>query len=201
MSYIEISVKRNDGAWSFQKTISTEQSALEIFESMCVEVRSVLREPAVSEPAASEFEVISSVASTSDDIEHYAEEILSSSAAHACQTSRVSAERIMYAVGCGRACGRLLNGLYAEFPRDEPTRLRPNHYVLVRDRHGVCPENGISVFNQFCDIEPLVRERHESSGTRTLSKQAIFKGLPSKSEVDAFIRGFREQQRSAAVSD
>jgi hypothetical protein len=201
MSYIEISVKRNDGAWSFQKTISTEQSALEIFESMCVEVRSVLREPAVSEPAASEFEVISSVASTSDDIEHYAEEILSSSAAHACQTSRVSAERIMYAVGCGRACGRLLNGLYAEFPRDEPTRLRPNHYVLVRDRHGVCPENGIAVFNQFCDIEPLVNERHESSGTRTLSKQAIFKGLPSKSEVDAFIRGFREQQRSAAVSD
>jgi hypothetical protein len=89
--------------------------------------------------------------------------------------------------------------LYAEFPRDEPTRLRPNHYVLVRDRHGVCPENGIAVFNQFCDIEPLVRERHESSGTRTLSKQAIFKGLPSKSEVDAFIRGFREQQRSAAA--
>ena len=193
MSYIEISVKRNDSAWTFQKTISTEQSALEIFESMCVDVRSVLREP-----AASEFEVISSVASTSPDTEHYAEGILTSSAADACQTSRVSAERIRYAVGCGEACGRLLNGLYAEFPRDEPTRLRPHHYVLVRDRHGVCPENGIAVFNQFCDIEPLVKERHESSGTRTLSKQAIFKGLPSMSEVDAFIRGFREQQRSAA---
>jgi hypothetical protein len=199
MSNIEISVKRNDGAWTFQKAISTEQSALEIFESMCVEVRRVLREPAVSEPAASEFEVISSVASTSADAEHYAEEILTSSAANACQTSRVSAERIRYAVGCGEACGRLLNGLYAEFPRDEPTRLRPHHYVLVRDRHGVCPENGIAVFNQFCDIEPLVKERHESSGTRTLSTQAIFKGLPSMSEVDAFIRGFREQQRSAAA--
>ena len=72
MSNIEISVKRNDGAWTFQRAISTEQSALEIFESMCVEVRRVLREPAVSEPAASEFEVISSVASTSIDAEHYA---------------------------------------------------------------------------------------------------------------------------------
>ena len=75
MSYIEISVKRNDGVWTYQKKISTEQSALEIFESMCVEVRRMLREPAVSEPAASEFEVISSVASTSADAEHYAEEI------------------------------------------------------------------------------------------------------------------------------
>ena len=112
MSNIEISVKRNDGAWTFQRAISTEQSALEIFESMCVDVRGVLHEP-----AASEFEVISSVASTSADAEHYAEEILTSSAANACQTSRVSAERIRYAVGCGKACGRLLNGLYAEFPR------------------------------------------------------------------------------------
>ena len=194
MSYIEIFVKHNDSDWTFRKTISTEQSALDVFESLCAEVHSVLREP-----EASEFEVISSVASTSADAEHYAEEILTSSATGACQTSRVSAERIRYAVGCGEACGRLLNGLYAEFPRDEPTRLRPHHYVLVRDRHGVCPENGIAVFNQFCDIEPLVKERHESSGTRTLSKQAIFKGLPSMSEVDAFIRGFREQQRSAAA--
>jgi len=194
MSYIEISVKHDDSDWSIRRTISTEQSALQVFESMCVAVRGVLREP-----AASEFEVISSVASTSPDTEHYAEGILTSPAAGACQTSRVSSPRISYAEGCGKACGRLLNGLYAEFPRDEPTRLRPNHYVLVRDRHGVCPENGIAVFNQFCDIEHLVRERHESSGTRSLSKQAIFKGLPSKSEVNAFILGFREQQRSAAV--
>ena len=192
MSYIEISVKRNDGAWTFQKTISTEQSALEIFESMCVDVRSVLREP-----AASEFEVISSVASTSPDTEHYAEGILPASGA--CHTSRVSSERIRYAVGCGKACGRLLNGLCADFPSDEPTRLSPNYYVLVRDCDGVCPENGIAVFSRWCDIERLVRERHESSGTRALSNQAIFKGLPSKSEVDAFIRGFREQQRSAAA--
>ena len=199
MSNIEISVKRNDGAWTFQRAISTEQSALEIFESMCVEVRRVLREPAVSEPAASEFEVISSVASTSAGAEHYAEGILTSPAADACQTSRVSAERIRYAVGCGKACGRLLNGLCADFPKDEPTRLRPNYYVLVRDCDGVCPENGIAVFSRWCDIERLVRERHESSGTRSLSNQAIFKGLPSKSEVDAFIRGFREQQRSAAA--
>ena len=199
MSYIEISVKRNDGVWTFQKKISTEQSALEIFESMCVEVRSVLREPAVSEPAASEFEVISSVASTSIDAEHYAEGILTSSATGACQSSRVPSPRITYAEDCGKACGRLLNGLCADFPKDEPTRLRPNYYVLVRDCDGVCPENGIAVFSRWCDIERLVRERHESSGRRTLSNQAIFKGLPSKSEVDAFIRGFREQQRSAAA--
>ena len=199
MSYIEISVKRDEGVWTFQRKISTEQSAFEIFESMCVEVRSVLREPAVSEPAASEFEVISSVASTSAGTEHYAEGILTSPAADACQTSRVSAERIRYAVGCGKACGRLLNGLCADFPKDEPTRLSPNYYVLVRDCDGVCPENGIAVFSRWCDIERLVRERHESSGTRSLSNQAIFKGLPSKSEVDAFIRGFREQQRSAAA--
>ena len=197
MSYIEISVKRNDGVWTYQKKISTEQSALEIFESMCVEVRSVLREPAVSEPAASEFEVISSVASTSADTEHYAEGILPASGA--CHTSRVSSPRIRYAVGCGKACGRLLNGLSADFPSDEPTRLSPNYYVLVRDCDAVCPENGIAVFTRWCDIERLVRERHESSGTRSLSNQAIFKGLPSKSEVDAFIRGFREQQRSAAA--
>ena len=31
------------------------------------------------------------------------------------------------------------------------------------------------------------------------NKLVIFKGLPSRSEVDAFIRGFREQQRSAAA--
>ena len=194
MSYIEIFVKHIDSDWTLRKTISTEQSAFDVFESLCAEVHSVLREP-----EASEFEVISSVASTSPDTEHYAEGILTSSAADACQTSRVSAERIRYAVGCGEACGRLLNGLYAEFPRDEPTRLRPHHYVLVRDRHGVCPENGIAVFNQWCDIEPLVRECHESSGIRTLGKQAIFKGSPSKSEVEAFVRGFREQQRSAAA--
>ena len=194
MSYIEISVKHNDSAWTFQKTISTEQSALEIFESMCVDVRSVLREP-----AASEFEVISSVASTSPDTEHYAEGILTSPAAGACQTSRVSSPRISYAEGCGKACGRLLNGLCADFPSDAPTRMCPNYYVLVRDRDGLRPENGIAVFNQWCDIEPLVRGRQESSGRRTLSKQAIFKGLPSESEVEAFVRGFREQQRSAAA--
>jgi len=199
MSYIEISVKRDDGVWTFQKKISTEQSALEIFESMCVEVRRVLREPAVSEPAASEFEVISSVASTSIDAEHYAEGILTSSVTGACQSSRVPSPRITYAEDCGKACGRLLNGLCADFPKDEPTRLRPNYYVLVRDCDGVCPENGIAVFSRWCDIERLVRERHEPSGTRSLSNQAIFKGLPSKSEVDAFIRGFREQQRSAAA--
>ena len=73
------------------------------------------------------------------------------------------------------------------------------HYVLIRDRDGVCPENGIAVFSQRCDIEPFVRECHESSGKRTLGKQAIFKGLPSKSEVEASVRGFREQQRSAAA--
>jgi hypothetical protein len=77
--------------------------------------------------------------------------------------------------------------------------MRPNYYVLVRDRGGLCPESGVAVFNQRCAIEPLVRERHESSGARSLSKQAIFKGLPSMSEVNAFIRGFREQQRSAAA--
>jgi hypothetical protein len=194
MSYIEISVKLNDSDWSFRRTISTEQSALQVFESMCVGVRGVLHEP-----AASEFEVISNVASTSIDAEHYAEGILTSSATGACQTSRVPAPRITYAEGCGRACGRLLNGLCADFPADVPTRMRPNYYVLVRDRDGVCPENGIAVFNQWCDIEPLVRECHESSGVRTLSKQAIFKGLPSKSEVEAFVRGFREQQRSVGA--
>ena len=194
MSYIEISVKRNDNVLTLRRTISTEQSALLVFESMCSEVRGTLHEA-----AASEFEVIRSAASTSIDAEHYAEGILTSPAADACQTSRVSAERIRYAVGCGKACGRLLNGLCADFPKDEPTRLSPNYYVLVRDCDGVCPENGIAVFSRWCDIERLVRERHESSGTRSLSNQAIFKGLPSKSEVDAFIRGFRKQQRSAAA--
>jgi hypothetical protein len=77
--------------------------------------------------------------------------------------------------------------------------LRPSHYVLIRDRDGVCPENGIAVFSQWCDIQPFVQECHESSGKRTLGKQAIFKGLPSKSEVEAFVRGFRELQRSAAA--
>jgi hypothetical protein len=191
MSYIEISVKHNDSDWTFRKRISTEQSALHVFESLCAEVRGVLREP-----AASEFEVISNGASTSIDAEPYAEGISTSSATGACQTSRVPSPRITYAEGCGKACGRLLNGLYADFPADLPTRMRPNHYVLVRDRDGVRPENGIAVFNQWCDIEPLVKECHESSGRRTLSTQAIFKGLPSKSEVEAFVRGFREQQRS-----
>ena len=194
MSYIEICAKHNDGDWTFRRTISTEQSALQVFESMCVDVRGVLHEP-----AASEFEVISDVASTSIDAEHYAEGILTSSATGACQTSRVPSPRITYAEGCGKACGRLLNGLCADFPSDAPTRMSPNYYVLVRDRDGLRPENGIAVFSQRCDIEPLVRGRQESSGTRTLTKQAIFKGLPSESEVDAFIRGFREQQRSAAA--
>ena len=193
MSYIEISVKHNDSDWTCRKTISTEQSALQVFESMCAEVRGMLHEP-----AASECKVISSGASTSIDAEHYAEGILTSPASGACQTSDVPAERITYAELWGKACGRLLIGKCADFPADLTT-LRPNHYVLVRDREGVCPENGIAVFNQWCDIEPLVRECHESSGARTLSKQAIFKGLPSKSEVEAFVRGFREQQRSAAA--
>lgn len=194
MSYIEISVKHHDSDWTFRRAISTEQSALQVFESMCAEVRGMLHEP-----AASEFEVISSGASTSIDAEHYAEGIITSSATAARQTSGAPADRIEHAELCGKACGRLLIGKCAGFPADLPTKLRPNHYVLVRDRDGVCPENGIAVFNQWCDIEPLVRECHESSGVRTLGKQAIFKGLPSKSEVEAFVRGFKEQQRSAAA--
>ena len=194
MSYIEISVKHHDSDWTFRRAISTEHSTLQVFESMCAEVRGMLHEP-----AASEFEVISTGTSASVDAEHYADRILTSSATGACQTSRVPADRITHAERCGEACGRLLIGKCAGFPADLPTRLRPNHYVLIRDRDGVCPENGIAVFNQWCDIEPLVRECHESSGIRTLGKQAIFKGLPSKSEVEAFVRGFKEQQRSAAA--
>ena len=194
MSYIEISVKHNDSDWTFRRAISTEQSALQVFESMCAEVRGMLHEP-----AASEFEVISSGTSTSVDAEHYAEGILTSSATGACQTSRVPADRITHAERCGEACGRLLIGKCADFLPDLPTRLRPSQYVLVRDRHGNCPEDGTAIFNQWCDIEPLVREFHESSGIRTLGKRAIFKGLPSKSEVEAFVRGFKEQQRSAAA--
>jgi hypothetical protein len=194
MSYIEISVNRNDNVWTFRRTISTELSALQVFESMCPEVRGVLHEA-----AASEFEVISSVASTSIDAEHYAEGIATSSAIDAFQTSRVPANRIKHAELCGRACGRLLIGKCADFPADLSTRLRPNHYVLIRDRDGVCPETGIAVFSQWCDIQPHVQECHETSGKRSLGKQAIFKGLPSKAEAEAFIRGFREQQCSAAA--
>ena len=39
---------------------------------------------------------------------------------------RVSAERIAYALGCGQACSRLLNGKRADFPRDEGACLRPH---------------------------------------------------------------------------
>ena len=194
MSYIEISVKRNDNVLTLRRTISTEQSAFLVFESMCSEVRGMLHEA-----AASEFEVVSSVANTSIDAEHYAEGIATSSAIDACQTSRAPADRIQHAELCGKACGRLLIGKCADFPADLPTRLRPSHYVLIRGRDGVCPETGIAVFSQWCDIQPYIQECHESSGKRSLGKQAIFKGLPSKSEVDAFICGFREQQRSVAA--
>ena len=109
------------------------------------------------------------------------------------------ADRIKHAEECGKACGRLLIGVCADFPADLPTRLRPNHYVLIRDRHGARPANGVAIFSQWCDIQPFVQECHEPSGKRTLGKQAIFKGLPSKSGVDAFIRGFGEQQSSVGV--
>ena len=142
MSYIEISVKHSDSDWTFRRAISTEQSALQVFESMCAEVRGMLREL-----EASEFGVLGGEASTSVDAEHYAEGVLTSSATGACQTSRAPAERITHAERCGKACGRLLIGKCAGFPADLPTRLRPSHYVLIRDRDGVCPENGIAVFN------------------------------------------------------
>ena len=92
-------------------------------------------------------------------------------------------------------------GMCADFPVDLPTRLRASHYVLIRDRHGTRPQNGIATFSHWCDIRPFVEECHEPSGKRTFGKQAIFKGLPSKSEVEAFVRGFKEQQRSAAASE
>ena len=114
-------MKQSDNVWTLRKTISTEQSALQVFESMCAEVRGMLHEP-----AASEFEVISSGASTSVDAEHYAEGVPTSSATDACQTSRAPAERITDAELCGKACGRLLIGKCAGFPADLLTRLRPS---------------------------------------------------------------------------
>ena len=118
---------------------------------------------------------------------------------------RVSADRIDYAVGCGKACARLLEGWRADFPPDEGVALRPHFYVLIRDKEGVCPVAGYRVFSRWCEIQPLVQERHEASGARTLGHRAIFKGLPSQSEVDSFIRGFQQQQtiflNSAVRSD
>jgi hypothetical protein len=117
---------------------------------------------------------------------------------------RVSADRIDYAVGCGKACARLLEGMRADFPPDVGSQ-RPHFYVLIRDKEGVCPEAGYLVFSRWSEIQPLVQDRHEASGTRTLGHRAIFKGLPSQSEVDSFIRGFQQQQtiflNSAVRSD
>ena len=117
---------------------------------------------------------------------------------------RVSADRIDYAVGCGKACARLLEGMRADFPPDVGSQ-RPHFYVLIRDKEGVCPDEGYRVFSRWSEIQPLVQERHEASGARTLGHRAIFKGLPSQSEVDSFIRGFQQQQtiflNSAVRSD
>ena len=93
--------------------------------------------------------------------EHFAEDVSNSSATDARSTNRVPAERIKHAEDCGKACGRLLIGMCADFPADFPTRLRASHYVLIRDRRGTRPQNGIAVFNQWCDIEPL---RSRASG-------------------------------------
>ena len=117
---------------------------------------------------------------------------------------RVSADRIDYAVGCGQACARLLEGQRADFPRDVRSP-QPHFYVLTRDKDGARPDEGYRVFSRWCEIQPLVQERHEASGARTLGHRAIFKGLPSQSEVDSFIRGFQQQQtiflNSAVRSD
>jgi len=195
MSYIEVTVKVSNSELKSRKDISVGQSGLDVFETVCAEVRATLRALETSD-----FEVVGGSDSTPVDGEHYAEEVSTSSATDAHATSRVSEDRIKHAERCGKACGRLLIGLRADFPADLPMRLRPNHYVLIRDLHGARPQNGIAVFSQWCDIQPFVQEFHESSGKRTLGEQAIFKGLPSKSEVDAFVRGFKEQQRSAAES-
>ena len=49
MSSIEISVKQSDRDLKLRKTISAVQSTLEVFESVCAEVRAVLRDLEVSE--------------------------------------------------------------------------------------------------------------------------------------------------------
>ena len=122
MSYIEISVKHNDSDLTFRKTISAEQSTLQVFDSMCAEVRGKLREL-----EASEFEVLGGGASTSVDAKHYVEGVSTSSATDARQTSRAPEDRIKHAEGFGKACGRLLIGKCADFPADLPTRLRASH--------------------------------------------------------------------------
>ena len=122
---------------------------------------------------ASEFEVVGGGASRPVDSEHYAEDVSNSSATDARSTSRVPSERIKHAEECGKACGRLLIGVCADFPADLPTRLRPNHYVLIRDLHGTRPADGVAIFSQWCDIQPFVQECHEPSCKRTLGKQRV----------------------------
>ena len=70
MSSIEISVKQNDRDLKFRKTISAVQSTLDVFESVCAEVRAVLRDLEVSE-----FEVVGGGASRAVDAEHFAEDV------------------------------------------------------------------------------------------------------------------------------
>ena len=105
---------------------------------------------------------------------------------------RVSVDRIGYAVGCGQACARLLEGQRADFPADVGSQ-RPHFYVLIRDKDGARPDAGHRVFSRWCDIRPMVQDIHEASGARTLGHRAIFKGLPSQVEVDYFIRAFQQQ--------
>ena len=105
---------------------------------------------------------------------------------------RVSADWIGYAVGCGQACARLLEGQRADFPADVGSQ-RPHFYVLVRDKNQVRPDAGHRVFNRWADVQPFAQDIHEASGARTLGHMAIFKGLPSQIEVDYFIRAFQQQ--------
>ena len=142
MSYLEISVKQSDRDLKVRNIISAGQSTLDVFESVCAEVRAMWHDL-----EASEFEVVDGGASRPVDAEHYAEDVSNSSATDAHSTSRVSAERIKRAEECGKACGRLVIGMCADFPADLPTRLRPNHYALIRDRHGSRPANGVAIFS------------------------------------------------------
>lgn len=99
-------------------------------------------------------------------------------------------DRLTYASSCGAASAKLLKGESAEFPKEIRHAVKNFFFVVLRTKDGQIPPPGYYVFegSGLQKIKPFLGD-FQHDGKWKPGGMSVFKGWPSKMEVEAYLQG------------